>query len=83
MGPATDTIYDPYTSPKVVGDVAAAKEKRAQDTNATADQAPAGKTGKESQPAADPVVDNVRTLLEQGAMTVLSLIHISEPTRPY
>jgi hypothetical protein len=71
--PSTDTIYDPYTSPEVVGDAGAPKEKRAQDTKAPADQPPAGKDGKdgsESQPAADPIVDKVRVLLERGTVTV-------------
>ncbi len=52
--PATNTIYDPLGPPPAAGTVPAP-----------------GKTGPDpSLPAGDPIVTKVRTLLEQGAMTV-------------
>jgi hypothetical protein len=68
--PATDTIYDPYTSPKTTGDLPADQAKGARDTSAPADRPPAGQAGKDSLPAADPIVTKVRLLLELGRMTV-------------
>jgi hypothetical protein len=65
--PATNTIYDPYSSPKGPGGGPAGEENSAKGTIANA--APAA-AGKDSAPAADPVVGKVRVLLEEGVMTV-------------
>jgi hypothetical protein len=67
--PATNTIYDPYSSPKSTGGGPADKNS-AKGTIANPAPAAAGKTGEDSAPAADPVVSKVRVLLEEGVMTV-------------
>jgi hypothetical protein len=68
--PATNTIYDPYSSPKSTGGGPADKENSAKGTIANAAPAAAGKAGMDAAPAADPVVSKVRVLLEEGVMTV-------------
>jgi hypothetical protein len=67
--PATNTIYDPYSSPKSTAGGPADKNS-AKGTIANPAPAAAGKTGEDSAPAADPVVSKVRVLLEEGVMTV-------------
>ncbi len=69
--PATNTIYDPLAPPPAAGIVPTDNPKGAPSKNATAALPAPGKTGPDnSLPAADPIVTKVRTLLEQGAMTV-------------
>lgn len=62
--PATDTIYDAAAKPPIAAD-------RVKGTKPAAPAASApGKPGGAAMPAADPVVDKVRTLLQAGQMAV-------------
>ncbi|HEX5924759.1 MAG TPA: hypothetical protein VFY45_13065 [Baekduia sp.] len=64
--PATDTIYD-APAPAVADGV---KLKPGASKVATVGTPGTGKPGDENMPAADPIVDKVRILLQEGRMTV-------------
>jgi hypothetical protein len=66
--PATDTIYDALAPPPTAGDVA--KAEHAGKKAAPAGAPGTGKPGDPAMPAGDPVVDKVRTLLQEGQMVV-------------
>jgi hypothetical protein len=67
--PATDTIYDSPAKPPSGADGAGDKAKRAAE-EAAAGSTSAGKPGDGTLPVADPLVDKVRSLLQEGQMVV-------------
>jgi hypothetical protein len=66
--PATDTIYDTPAKPPSGADAAGDKPKRA--PAEAAGSTSAAKPGEDTLPAADPLVDKVRILLQKGLMAV-------------
>jgi hypothetical protein len=68
--PATDTIYDAYSSPSGGVEAPTEKPKDAGPKLAGSDQAPSPKADMAAIGAADPVVTKVRILLQEGDMSV-------------